>query len=1291
MSKEIKYYNHLLKRKIGVNISDAFYIRSLLRETTTGQMVYRDLSSLLNRSDKDTSLFLLKNNIDGIKYPAESVSRGVTSDTARGFNYVVFDENAVEIEQAIAFSQASDSIKEAQIVPREAFTAIAVRLNNTGLLKGRTFVEKADFSKGLRAANTENRSNATPNQIAGFLLGDDLYINPDMLNYNTPIHEYGHLWAKWARDTRPDLYKRGTDLVKDSEYYNDILERSKDRNSVYFNYSEDKILEEALVTAIGNQGESFINKTKYNNFKQFLIDLWTSIKNAVGLTQMDPNQVSNLTLDQFAYAVAIDLLRDEEFSTTTYTVPALLDQMLANKEGKLVNIQTIKQVLNQASTKKIEKDIINEVLELEYFKGKDKIPFDDFKAEVNARMMPLKVIVSSTYASYGSGNVDTGATKYETHIFNTDLDHQATGHFRPDFEAAEGIDFEIREMQGTFFVVEQDAVLTNENINEKVYNAASSRERAQAWIDNYDNARSINKGLFGHSRMWYNNEEGIAYGAEFQSDSYQKAKATDLLLASYNSDSSRLTEAQKPIFAKIQENKQIIDKAKKNQGEYKNVKELSEEISETMAYIARTEASIEEQKKKFVDLYGDRDKSPESHYNRFMSSMESSAQTRRVKLTKQKLEQLMNIAKGQEVTLPEMVSWTNDDPGSFTNQIGAIQLPFNEIDIIEKNTRSYKIKLGNEEATRYINRVGIAFELKKDRKPSSTISKITSDFDYVLEQIEETFKAVDIGDFRIEDYPTLNELFKKREKGIKLSELISVLEKELPIVSKLGAKEAFEKRQDLGLELILLKDKGRTPENLAELDRQIGRLKDAQAEVRNNRDYDAVNDLPLDAEIKFEVVPLRSYRLKTDDVEFYSIEEAFDRYKEETLEEVKVDPKAYANFFNASREVTKLEDKLLDAASLRDKQFIAHRKNYTERLLREEIKRSAELGMKELRIPTPRTLALIEGYIEPEGNAPYEIVRGNENYLEPGDQIEYAGTTYFVTYSDSSIIEVANSDNVYWVNPYDLRSDDIYEQVRNSKSEVEDFIDYEKVYTIDKLESISDYRYSILPNLNLEKFRYSRYEIAQVDDNTWRVIDTELLGQPGETVGELDSETEANEFVGTLETKSYYFTEDALEFELENYFERTTGTAQQFLEDFGYTIYGWYDGDALVSFDSINTEIFNQPDGYALLATNIEDFDIDDMSSEQQTVLRKYEELNELFKTNRPDATVVTDNAGNEWIATQLTVEDGTKPVVTFMEVSPSKSVENIATIFDSRLELLDLYSTKEEAEILKDINDCGA
>ena len=85
-------------------------------EGLTGQELYNILS--LNTEEatpKSASIALLNAGIDGIKYPAESISRGATSDTARGFNYVIFDENDVAINERVQFQQEAAEFRAATI------------------------------------------------------------------------------------------------------------------------------------------------------------------------------------------------------------------------------------------------------------------------------------------------------------------------------------------------------------------------------------------------------------------------------------------------------------------------------------------------------------------------------------------------------------------------------------------------------------------------------------------------------------------------------------------------------------------------------------------------------------------------------------------------------------------------------------------------------------------------------------------------------------------------------------------------------------------------------------------------------------------------------------------------------------------------------------------------------------------------------------------------------------------------------------------------------------------------
>jgi 8-oxo-dGTP pyrophosphatase MutT (NUDIX family)/GNAT superfamily N-acetyltransferase len=112
-----KIINALIHFKVDKNnVMGELSQRKLIEDIdngAVGEYVYNSIIAyIINaKSQKEVSLFLLKNGIDGIKYPAESIARRATSDTARGFNYVVFDENAVNIEQVQELENGGEVLK----------------------------------------------------------------------------------------------------------------------------------------------------------------------------------------------------------------------------------------------------------------------------------------------------------------------------------------------------------------------------------------------------------------------------------------------------------------------------------------------------------------------------------------------------------------------------------------------------------------------------------------------------------------------------------------------------------------------------------------------------------------------------------------------------------------------------------------------------------------------------------------------------------------------------------------------------------------------------------------------------------------------------------------------------------------------------------------------------------------------------------------------------------------------------------------------------------------------------
>jgi hypothetical protein len=305
-------------------------------------------------------------------------------------------------------------------------------------------------------------------------------------------------------------------------------------------------------------------------------------------------------------------------------------------------------------------------------------------------------------------------------------------------------------------------------------------------------------------------------------------------------------------------------------------------------------------------------------------------------------------------------------------------------------------------------------------------------------------------------------------------------------------------------------------------------------------------------------------------------------------------------------EIEKIKNSEKGASML--KQFIASQKIHEIRLLRESFRNAAQEGAETLRFPTPYTLAVIEGYVSKKGNAPYDIVVGNSDRLYQGDIINYGGTQMVVVDQDSNRILVAPQDEVQIYNYYDYID-----------SEVEHY-SYETLYALEReINDINNITQSDIDSFNF-------------DDLYWQANDTKDI------LEKAISESEDGVIsLSSVEEKI----EDSIRNSLYN-----IPAYELFYSDDVYS-----DGNDTFYIIERNSSIenLNQPDEY-----NMDDADPDEyessLGSSQKTVVNKYKELNKVFKKMRPDAEVVTDDNGMQWIETKLTPEDANNPVIAFQE-----------------------------------------
>ena len=177
--------------------------------------------------------------------------------------------------------------------------------------------DEANFRKALAETSNGRQFIDNHGNIYGLKSADGtLHFNPLALDYNIPIHEYGHLALEAMKGVNRRLWERGMELVKESDYYRSIKEQSETEGHEYgyLKGNDAGICDEALAHLIGDNGEKLIEAQGVGaELKAWLQDFWKAFKGAFGLADMTEAQIEKLTLGEFVDAVNAELLRGKDF------------------------------------------------------------------------------------------------------------------------------------------------------------------------------------------------------------------------------------------------------------------------------------------------------------------------------------------------------------------------------------------------------------------------------------------------------------------------------------------------------------------------------------------------------------------------------------------------------------------------------------------------------------------------------------------------------------------------------------------------------------------------------------------------------------------------------------------------------------------------------------------------------------------------------------------------------------------------------------------------------------------
>ncbi len=245
----------------------------LTAPNNTGKYAYIYLMSLMpgesqQEKMKGASELLSKSGFVGIKYPAQYQTGG-REDNAK--NYVIFNEADAKITERIQFLK-------------------------TG--------------KG---------------EVYGFVKNGKIYLDPKLLNPNTPIHEYTHIWDMALQKSNPELWARGVELMKHTSLWDEVK-----NNPAYADIANDDNLVASEVHArlTGKEGaallERLMNEAKgekdlfekakkislADRLRRWINEAWQWVKDT--MTPWTKEEADAVSLEEFVNMPIADLARGKK-------------------------------------------------------------------------------------------------------------------------------------------------------------------------------------------------------------------------------------------------------------------------------------------------------------------------------------------------------------------------------------------------------------------------------------------------------------------------------------------------------------------------------------------------------------------------------------------------------------------------------------------------------------------------------------------------------------------------------------------------------------------------------------------------------------------------------------------------------------------------------------------------------------------------------------------------------------------------------------------------------------------
>lgn len=347
------YYFNARNKKLKGNEGNIDRIRERAQQNISDEVTLQDVTDFIKENASptqflkqptitaETDLELKFEELTGLKPTQDNINK------VSGTTITITPETEGEAPFQIESKQVR--IKSTEL------NNLVDRLKKTGLANDVKILGDKEI-----ADNLEKLGRSFETTPLGFVDKNTVYINVDKATRDTPVHEFSHLWSAYAKENFIDTYNKGIDLMKDSEYFNEINE-----NPVYENLNEEEKLDEALSQAIGEKGVKILNESKKSKFNTWFKNLFTRIAKGLGITTLKGKQLSDITLSKFTDLVSAELLVGKQIVEKKVTKKEVKTKV---KEADVTNIELV--IKEQEAIKKT-KDALTEKFENKKAEVKD--------------------------------------------------------------------------------------------------------------------------------------------------------------------------------------------------------------------------------------------------------------------------------------------------------------------------------------------------------------------------------------------------------------------------------------------------------------------------------------------------------------------------------------------------------------------------------------------------------------------------------------------------------------------------------------------------------------------------------------------------------------------------------------------------------------------------------------------------------------------------------------------------------------------------------------------------------